>query len=170
MKIGNYKFDKITSVNETEKINKALKLYIANSDFFNLLSIEEGLGKEEITEKTVKKDFNMLPFGRNLNSKSYCLIMNEQNEDIGIIDILKDYPKKNTAYVILFVIDKNMQRKGIGKKIFLELEQVLKEKGYKSIMLSVLKSNPAGEKFWSSIGFEKVLDRKTYIEMKKTIK
>lgn len=86
------------------------------------------------------------------------------------MDLIFGYPKKNTAYIGLFVIDKRLQRKSIGRKIFSILEEKLADMDFYKIRLGVIKENINGKLFWESMGFKKINEYSTYIVMEKQIK
>ena len=53
-----------------------------------------------------------------------------------------DYPKKNTAFIGLFMMDVNYQNKGVGSKVIGEVLSYLKAENYEHIRLGVDKGNP----------------------------
>lgn len=170
MKLGNYEFIRIKYFDESEKIQKALKIYKTNEEFFHLLSEEEGIGKEKIATKTVIKDLESLPPNVSYDDKYYGILIDEEKEPVGVLDLIFGYPKKNTAYIGLFVIDKRLQRKSIGRKIFSILEEKLADMDFYKIRLGVIKENINGKLFWESMGFKKINEYSTYIVMEKQIK
>jgi len=63
--------------------------------------------------------------------------------------------KKRTYDIQIMMIDKNYQGKGIGKKAFRILLNLLKNKeDCKSIILNFVPTNKRAEKFYLSFGFE----------------
>lgn len=169
MKLGKYEFIRIKNYDDTENIEKALKIYKTNIEFFNLLSEEEGIGKEKIAYGTVLKDLSNLPPNIGPDKKYFGIIVDEDNEVIGVLDLIYGYPKKDIAYIGLFVIDKKLQRRKIGKEIIKDLEEKLKEREFTKIKLGVIKINPKGKAFWESVGFTQTKEFSTYIEMEKEL-
>lgn len=93
----------------------------------------------------------------------YCLIKQEERT-IGIIDLIASYPKVNTVYVGLYMIKQH--RKGSGKKVLKEIERQVIAQGYKSLQLSVLKTNKAALDFWKKNGFQQTSVKQTTINSK----
>lgn len=168
IKFKDFDFVRIKYFDEIENIEKALKIYKTNEEFFNLLSIDEIGKKEKITKKTVIKDLEMLPPNKESEDKYFGLILDNEKV-IGVIDLIDGYPRKDIAYIGLFVIDKPLHRKGIGKKLYFNIENMLKENKYSAVMLGVLKTNKKGQDFWNSLDFKTVKETKDYFEMKKKL-
>ena len=52
------------------------------------------------------------------------------------------------------------RRQGLGRMLVQDLIAWFREKGARTVELSMAAKNPAGEKFWSALGFETLLVRK----------
>lgn len=168
MKLENFTFERIKYFDEKENIEKALKIYKNNSDFFSLLA-EEGIKNEKITKKTVIKDLELLPDNKDYDDKYYGLILDTNNNVIGLLDLIYSYPNTQTAYIGLFVIDKPFHRQGLGSQLYYELETFLKTEGFSKIRLGVLKTNPKALSFWKSLDFAEIKFYKSFYELEKSI-
>ncbi len=82
----------------------------------------------------------------------YYLIKTD-NGYIGYFGVL---PKKETLFLSKFYIKFSEQRKGFGKKIILFIEDLAKEKGVFSIILTVNKYNTGSIKAYEKMGFKNV--------------
>ena len=87
---------------------------------------------------------------------------------IAVMDLIMDYPKKNTAFIGLFMMDVNYQNKGIGSKVIGEVSSYLKSENYEKIRLGVDKGNPQSYSFWNKNGFVTVGENQ-YIIMEQII-
>lgn len=94
-----------------------------------------------------------LPPNKQLNDKYYIGFYNE-DKLIAIMDIIVDYPKKDTCYIGLFMIDIEKQNSGIGSKIINELFDYLYNNGFQSVELGYVEQNIPAKKLWLKNGFE----------------
>lgn len=69
------------------------------------------------------------------------------------MDLILNYPVKNTAYIGLFMMHLDYQNKGLGSKIISECAKYLKTLGFHKIRLGVDKENPQSNAFWKKNGF-----------------
>ncbi|MBI9011410.1 MAG: GNAT family N-acetyltransferase [Clostridiales bacterium] len=59
------------------------------------------------------------------------------------------------GYIYHMVVDCEYRNNGIGQQMVDKVIEALDEEGIKKVALVVFKNNTLGNKFWSSIGFEK---------------
>lgn len=59
------------------------------------------------------------------------------------------------GYIYHVVVDQEHRNNGIGQQLVNQAIEALDEEGIKKVGLVVFKNNTLGNKFWSSIGFEK---------------
>ena len=60
---------------------------------------------------------------------------------------------RHTAYLGLFAIEAGSQNQGAGKRLMVELLDLLREEGAVRIELSVSADNPRGIAFYEKLGF-----------------
>jgi GNAT superfamily N-acetyltransferase len=85
--------------------------------------------------------------------QKYFLVLHSAGHPIGIADVVKDFPKPGTAFLGLFLLQENQQKKGLGLKGYELLENLIRnELCCNKIRLAVVDSNPV-QPFWEKLGF-----------------
>lgn len=136
-------------INNKELVDEAIQVYRANNEYFNLS------GDNNITEKTINDDFNVLPEGVERKNKHYLLVkMN--GEALAVLDFIAAFPNIDTVYLGFLLIKDNLHRKGFGTEIYKNFEMKCLEKGFNKIRLGVLVENIKGMSFWKKMGFSEV--------------
>ena len=69
------------------------------------------------------------------------------------MDLILEYPTKDTAFIGLVMMDFEYQNKNLGSKIISESAKYLKILGFHKIRLGVDKENPQSNAFWKKNGF-----------------
>ncbi|MES2437395.1 MAG: GNAT family N-acetyltransferase [Patescibacteria group bacterium] len=110
-----------------------------------------------------------LPDGKQMEDK-YVLAIREGEAFIGVIDVIKDYPKANIWFIGLLLLDPEYRNKGLGRKIYTGLKAELKSRGdFESIQISVFENNTQALEFWKKLGFVEIsskIEQKAGKEMK----
>ena len=110
---------KLISVNNDRLKQEVLDIYIGNDYYFNKMS------DNPPSISNVEKDTEAIPNGVQKNQKNYRLI-SFNDEILGVVDYLTDYPEKNTILIGFFIIKNDKQKQGFGTKIFRYLENLFK--------------------------------------------
>lgn len=105
-----------------------------------------------VTKESIKEDMRALPLGKEYQDKYYIGFF-ENETLVAIMDLILDYPAKNIAFVGLFMMNWEYQRRGIGSKIIAECAKYLWTLGFNKIRLGVDKGNPQSNAFWKKNGF-----------------
>lgn len=79
---------------------------------------------------------------------------------IAIVDLIVGYPENDSAFIGWYVVEGELQRKGIGSQIFADIRATLKAIGINSISLGCVKENEIAMAFWQGLGFELTQDEK----------
>ena len=108
--------------------------------------------KSEPTIENMREDLTALPPGKTMNDKYYVGFY-KQNKLIAIMDLIIEYPNNNTAFIGLFMMNKEYQGLGIGTKIIDEVLYILKKEGYCYARLGYIKGNLESENFWNKNKF-----------------
>ena len=140
---------KLISVNNDEFKNEALNVYLENNYYFSKIS------DTPPTISNVEEDIEVIPNGVQKNQKNYRLI-SFNNEILGVVDYLTDYPEKDTILIGFFIIKNDKQKQGLGTKIFRHLENLFKDKKFFKIRIAVLVDNEIGLSFWKKQNFKEI--------------
>ena len=140
---------KLISVNNDELKNEALNVYLKNDYYFSKIS--DNLP----SISAVEEDMKTIPNGVQKNQKNYRLI-SFNNEILGVVDYLTDYPEKNIILIGFFIIKNDKKKQGLGTKIFRYLENLFKDKKFLKIRIGVLVDNEIGLSFWKKQNFKEI--------------
>lgn len=101
-----------------------------------------------------------LPPSPNASKENYRLksiFLKDTSILIGFTDIYYGYPSKNSIWISLFIIDKKFRNNGYAQEIINFISNECKKEGYKKIGIGVHLKNWRGLRFWTKVGFDKVL-------------
>ena len=140
---------KLISVSNNELKNEALNIYLKNDYYFSKISD----ASQNISN--IEEDIETIPDGVHKNQKNYKLI-SFNDEILGVVDYLTDYPEKNTILIGFFIIKNDKQKQGLGTKIFRYLENSFKNKNFLKIRIGVLVDNQIGLSFWKKQNFKEI--------------
>ena len=140
---------KLISVNNDGLKNEALNIYLKNDYYFSKIS------DNPPSISNVEEDIEAIPNGVQKNQKNYKLI-SFNDEILGVVDFLSDYPEKDTILIGLFIIKNDKQKQGLGTKIFRYLEKSFKNKKFLKIRIGVLANNEIGLSFWKKQNFKEI--------------
>ena len=140
---------KLISVNNDELKNEALNVYLENNYYFSKIS------DNPPSISNVEEDIEVIPNGVQKNQKNYRLI-SFNDEILGVVDFLSDYPEKDTILIGLFIIKNDKQKQGLGTKIFRYLEKLFRNKKFLKIRIGVLVDNEIGLSFWKKQNFKEI--------------
>ena len=140
---------KLISVNNDKLKNEALNVYLENNYYFSKIS------DNPPSISNVEEDIEVIPNGVQKNQKNYSLI-SFNDEILGVVDYLSDYPEKDTILIGLFIIKNDKQKQGLGTKIFRYLEKSFKNEKFLKIRIGVLVDNEIGLSFWKKQNFKEI--------------
>ena len=140
---------KLISVNNDELKNEALNVYLENNYYFSKIS------DNPPSISNVEEDIEVIPNGVQKNQKNYRLI-SFNDEILGVVDFLSDYPEKDTILIGLFIIKNDKQKQGLGTRIFRYLEKSFKNKKFLKIRIGVLVDNEIELSFWKKQNFKEI--------------
>ena len=140
---------KLISVSNNKLKNEALNIYLENNYYFSKIS------DNPLSISNVEEDIEVIPNGVQKNQKNYRLI-SFNDEILGVVDFLSDYPEKDTILIGLFIIKNDKQKQGLGTKIFRYLEKSFKNKKFLKIRIGVLVDNEIGLSFWKKQNFKEI--------------
>lgn len=140
-----FKIDNLSSVYTIKKlkeqdIEKIYNLCKQNNTYYKYLQIQPSFDN-------IKEIFTSLPPNKTIKDK-FFIGFYKDDKIIAILDLIINYPNKNSAYIGLFMTDKNIQNKGIGTKIIEQLCYALKQQGFYNVELAYIKDNIEAKNFW----------------------
>ena len=107
-----------------------------------------------VTVDNIKEDLMALPKGKTLEDKYYVGFYSDTTL-VAVMDIISGYPNAETAFIGFFMMNQQIQGKGVGTAIITEACQYFKKAGYSFARLGFAKGNPQSEAFWTKNHFEK---------------
>ena len=102
--------------------------------------------------ETVLNDLKALPEGKSLEDKFYIGFF-ENDSLIAIMDFILSFPKEDTVFIGLFMMDSKESGKGKGSAIIIEALMAWKSEGYEKVRLAYMKGNMQSRSFWRKCGF-----------------
>lgn len=105
-----------------------------------------------VTKNSILEDMEALPPGKENRDKFY-IGFSLSGKLAAVMDLILDYPADNTAYIGFFMVNKELQGRGIGSEIIHDCARCLEGLGYGKIRLAIDKGNPQSEAFWKKNGF-----------------
>jgi RimJ/RimL family protein N-acetyltransferase len=96
--------------------------------------------------------FTELPPNQVAEDKLNFVICVEE-EPVGVIDMVMNFPQEQTWYIGLFVIVPAYRGKGVAQVAFQQLEALVFELGGTALCLAVAEDNERARKFWARNGF-----------------
>ena len=126
-----------------------MNIYLKNDYYFSKIS--DNLP----SISAVEEDIKTIPNGVQKNQKNYRLI-SFNDEILGVVDFLTDYPEKDIILIGFFIIKNDKQKQGLGTRIFRYLENLFKDKKFLKIRIGVLVDNEIGLSFWKKQNFKEI--------------
>ena len=112
----------------------------------------EYCGKEPSIE-LIERDLEITPPGLPIEQKYYIGFF-DGDKLVAVMDLEDGYPEDHYAYIGFFMMEHELQGKGIGTQIISEVFEYLRELGFQKCMLGIDKDNPQSNHFWRKNGFE----------------
>ena len=139
---------------EIEKISdKYVVKRIKNHDILDVYQLCKGnpayyvYTQSELTIESIEDDLKALPPNKGYEDKFYLGFYRE-DELVAIMDLIMAYPNEETAYIGLFMMNKDFQGKGVGTEIINDVILFLKKQGFSYVKLGCIKENKEGKNFW----------------------
>ena len=128
-----------------EDVDEILALCKGNADYYRYMNSEP-------SPENIRDDLSALPPGKTMDDKffiGFCM----ENRLIADMDLIAGFPSEDTAYIGLFMLDKDFKGTGMGSGIIQELLSFLKKQGFRCVRLGCIRENLIGRKFWLKNGF-----------------
>ena len=112
-------------------------------------------GEYTITD-VAKEIFEDIPSNKDYIDKFVFGVYKNDNELVGIVDIVRDFPVNEEWIIGLILIELNERKNKLGTKIHKSLIKWATSLGAKSFRIGVIKDNYIAIKFWSCLGYKKI--------------
>ena len=109
-------------------------------------------GKEPSIQ-LIERDLEITPPGIPIEQKYYIGFFKNEKL-VAVMDLEDGYPNSDYAYIGFFMMNHELQGKGIGSQIVSESLEYLRGQGFKKCQLGIDKENPQSNHFWRKNGFE----------------
>ena len=106
----------------------------------------------EPTREQVLNDPHITPPGIGLSDK-YYIGFYQKGTLVSVMDLIDGYPEPEIAFIGFFMMNKDLQGRGVGTAIIRETAAYLKATGKTTIRLAIDKGNPQSTHFWKKNGF-----------------
>ncbi len=102
--------------------------------------------------ESVLNDMKALPLNKELKDK-YYLGFFEIDKLVAIMDLILEFPNKDTLFIGFFMVDKEYCGQGIGSNIIEDCLKEFKQQGYTFVRLGYMKGNMQSKAFWKKCQF-----------------
>ena len=135
---------------EEEDLTAVLALLQTNPDFFALDGRQPDLA-------SLRADLSALPPRCAPEQKRYAAFWREGKPE-AVLDWVEGYPREQTLWVGLFLVDGRLQGKGLGRTLMSALPGAAWDGGMDRLRLACLKNNEKGHRFWQALGYQDLRD------------
>ena len=120
--------------------------------------------------KAAKSEFNdIFPDGAASADNYLYIVMDNNNEKIGVLGYQKSPFEENAAFVTENVIKEEYRGKGYGKSAFIKLQEDAREKGFNKMVLNCFKHTPVSYSMYEKNGFKVIEDYGGSVIMEKKL-
>lgn len=105
----------------------------------------------------LREDLAALP-PRCARSQKHDVVFWRDGKPEAVLDWVEGYPREQTLWIGLFLVDGSLQGKGLGKRLMSALPGAAYDGGMDRIRLACRKDNEAGHRFWGALGFQDLRD------------
>lgn len=102
--------------------------------------------------ENLREDLTKLP-PRTTPEDKYFLGFYRDGRLCAALDLILHYPNPETIFIGWFILDKGVQRAGVGTAIITELMAFLRAQGFRYVRLGYVKGNLESEHFWQKNQF-----------------
>ena len=105
----------------------------------------------EVSEESIREDMVKLPPNKGREDKLY-LCFRDGDRLAAVMDLILKYPNEKTAFIGFFMVDSEVQGKGVGSRIAEDVFSRLKRE-FSSVRLGYVRGNEQSRHFWEKNGF-----------------
>lgn len=108
------------------------------------------------SKEDVDEIFMALPPNKNYEDKYVLGIFRYDNNLVGVVDIVRDFPTAGEWMIGLMLIEPCERGNGLGTIVHKTLSEWVADLGAKSFRIGVVEDNYDGIRFWTNLGYEKI--------------
>ncbi len=135
-----------------EDIGDVYKLCKSNEKYYEYLGAVPSA--ESLTEV-----ISSIPESATAENK-YFVGFYEKEKLIAVLDLIAGYPESDDAFIGWFMVDGDMQRQGIGSRIFADVRAAMKGQGFDYMSLDCAEVHKESLAFWKAQGFKQTGEKK----------
>lgn len=110
-------------------------------------------------KKAAKSEFQaVFPDGAASAANYLYIVMNKEDEKIGVIGYQKSPFEENAAFVTENVVKEEYRGKGYGKSAFVKIQEDARKNGFGKMVLNCFKHTPISYSMYEKNGFEIIED------------
>lgn len=132
---------------------------VADGELEAVLALMEGNaayyeieGNPATVDSLLRDRINLPP--RCIPEQKHYVALWRNGKPEAVLDLVEGYPRERTLFIGFFMVDKSLQRQGLGRTIMEAMPQAADGAGLDSIRLGCLKGNEGGHAFWNAMGFQ----------------
>ncbi len=125
---------------QEEDIPDIMALCLGNPDYYHYMNMQP-------TPENIKEVFTALPDGKTMEDK-FFLGFYLKDRLIALLDLITCYPDRDTAFIGWFMVEKKVQKKGVGTEIISSLLTFLQREDFRFVRLAYVEGNRESEGFW----------------------
>lgn len=137
----------IVKVLHEEDVEEINSLFVKSTDYFQKVFDRN----PDIHDASTL--FTTVPEGKLPEDKLVLGIYTKNNNLIGLLDLVQNYPEQNTWFLGLLLVDPKERNQKIGTEVILALIKKATEISISKINISVEEHNKEAIRFWKNIGF-----------------
>ncbi|MBC1731199.1 GNAT family N-acetyltransferase [Listeria seeligeri] len=96
-----------------------------------------------------------IPNGKTRFDKFVLAVLDENEQPIGLVDIVSDYPRKGRWFIGLLLLTPAARGNGLGKVLHQTIKEWANDGGADSLTLGVLAENEKARGFFEHLGYTK---------------
>ncbi|MBF2346319.1 GNAT family N-acetyltransferase [Listeria seeligeri] len=96
-----------------------------------------------------------IPNGKTRFDKFVLAVLDENEQPIGLVDIVSDYPRKGRWFIGLLLLTPAARGNGLGKVLHQTIKEWANDGGADSLTLGVLADNEKARGFFEHLGYTK---------------
>jgi len=105
--------------------------------------------------------YGVLPEGKGYEDK-FVYGIYAGDEMVGCVDVIRGWPRPDTAHIGLLLIAEQHQRTGLGRAAYHALQKEIQAWGAKRVRIGVVRTNDDVLPFWRKLGFAPTGEVKPY--------